>query len=143
METGLARSVHGPSAAWPSALAALAASSRSGWEADSAGSLTTTAGRRFCTPAGAPTACRWIFVISAPDNVVGIAIARPPVAAATALATSIGRPPPSATTRSPETCPSSSPASSSTRPAGTSCTAPAASTTAGSTVRPRGVVSSV
>ena len=76
MATGLARAVHGPSAAWPSALSALAASSASGWEADSAGSLSTTAGRTFATPSGAPTACRWIFVISAPDSVVGIAIAR-------------------------------------------------------------------
>ena len=50
--TGFARGVHGPSAAWPSALSALAASSGSGCEADSAGSLTTTAGRTFVDALG-------------------------------------------------------------------------------------------
>src|SRR5918998_1552064 len=43
--TGLARIVAGPSAAWPSALAALAASAAAGCDALSAGSLTTIAGR--------------------------------------------------------------------------------------------------
>ena len=114
--TGLASGVHGPSAAWLSALSALAASSGSGCEADSAGSLTTTRGRTVGARWSDPRARRWMRVISAPDSVVGTAIATcvPPEAAASALAVSTTRPPPSATMRSRATAPRRSPASSST-----------------------------
>ena len=83
-------------------------------------------------------------VISAPDSVVGTAIATcvPPEAAASAFAVSITRPPPSATMRSRATAPSRSPASSSTRPAPTVWTAPAPSTTPGAIAAARSVVSS-
>ena len=83
-------------------------------------------------------------VISAPDSVVGTAIATwlPPEAAASAFAVSTTRPPPRATMRSRATAPSRSPASSSTRPAGTMCTAPAPSTTPGAIAAARSVVSS-
>ena len=90
-------------------------------------------------PSGAPAAWRCTRVISAPESVVGIAIARaaPPEAAASAFATSTTRPPPSATIRSSAIAPSSSPASSSTRPGATSMTVSAASTTSGAAPRAR------
>ena len=111
--------------------------------AASAGSLTTTAGRTLAAPSGAPAAWRCTRVISAPESVVGIAIARaaPSEAPASAFATSTTRPPPSATTRSCSIVPSSSPASSSTRPGATSTTVSAASTTSGAAARARPVVS--
>ena len=94
----------------------LAASSAGGCDAASAGSKITTAGRTRGVRSSIPRACRWPRVISAPESVVGTAIARTLVpgvaaqdvspAAASAFATSTTRPPPSATSRSPFTSPS-------------------------------------
>ena len=86
-------------------MAALAASSVSGCEALSAGSLTTIAGRAPGSDVSAPAARRCTTVISAALNVVGIAATRGRVAggraAASAFAVSMTRPPPSATISSP------------------------------------------
>ena len=87
--TGLASGVHGPSTAWPSALSALAASSASGCEAESVGVVDHhRAGARSARAGRRPRRGRWMRVISAPDSVVGTAIATcvPPLAAASALA---------------------------------------------------------
>ena len=74
--TGLASGVHGPSTAWPSALSALAASSASGCEADSVGIVDHHPRRARSARAGRRRAARrWMRVISAPDSVVGTAIA--------------------------------------------------------------------
>ena len=140
--SGLASGVSGPSAACPSAFAALAARSASGCEADRAGSLTTIAGRTRGASRGTPAACRWIAVISAPDRVVGSAATlRGGSAAARALATSITRPPPSATRSSEPTAGLSSAASSSTRPAPTSWTLSAAAASCGAAAPARWVLS--
>jgi hypothetical protein len=99
VETGFAAVVHGASTACASALSALAASSSSGWEAASAGSQTMSEQRTRGVASSTPSAWRCTRVSSAPESVVGTAIARAsgPRAAATALATSTTRPPPSAT----------------------------------------------
>src|SRR5215218_1435556 len=106
-----------------------------------------TAQRTRAVASSTPWACRCPRVISAPDSVVGIAIARapPPSAAAVAFATSITRPPPSATTRpsppAPRAHASAAFASAGTVPAGTWCTPAAASATGASCAAARGVVS--
>ena len=141
--TGEARGVSGPSIAWPSALAADAASSSAGCEALRAGSLSTIRGRTRGVAGSTPRAWRCPRVISAALRVVGMAAPRRRAwAAASALATSTTRPPPSATSSSPATGSSRSPATSSTRPAATWCTAAAPATTAGADAAARGVVSS-
>ena len=98
-----ARPCTAPSTAWPSALSALAASSASRLRGGERGVVDDDrAAHARRRPRGRPRRAGGPRVISAPDSVVGIAIARAPrpSAAATALATSITRPPPSATTRS-------------------------------------------
>ena len=130
------------SSAWPSELPALAARPAGGWDAESAGSLTTIAGRTRGVPAEMPAAWRCTPVISAADSVVGIAAARRPGrAAASALAVSTTRPPPSPATSSPSTRSRRSPAIASTWPCGTWCTALARATSSGAVVAARSVVS--
>src|SRR5437764_10394070 len=142
LATGLESGVNGPSAACPSAFAALAAKALSDCDADRAGSLRTMAGLTRGVSMGTPAACRWTAVISAPESVVGIATTRRGgSAAASALATSITRPPPSATSVSPSTAERSCPATSSTRPDGTSWTADAPPGSPGAAGVARGVLS--
>ena len=134
--------MHCASTACASELAALAASSAGGWEADSAGSLRTNAGRIRCASV-APAGVRCTFVMSAALSVVGIAPAGRPVAPPIALAVSITRPPPSATIiPSPPMFGSNSALSSSTSPGRTRCTSTAPSTTAGASSCARFVVTS-
>ena len=70
---GTASVVAGASTAWARLLAALAASSGAGWEALSAGSLRTIAGRTRGVASGTPRAWRCSHVISAAESVVGTA----------------------------------------------------------------------
>ena len=106
--------------------------------------MTTTAQRTRGVDSSTPAAWRWMRVISAPERVVGTAIARPPFARRERLRHVDHAPPPSATSRSPaDVSASISAAISSTCPPGTITSRSAAATTPGAASFARAVVSSV
>ena len=135
--TGEARVVAGPSAAWPSAFAALAASAAAGCEALSAGSLTTIAGR---TPGSDRVGARRAAVDG--GHLGGAERRRDrgdrgrPAARRERLRRVDDAPAAERDERSPSISPSSSPASSSTRPGGTRETTPRALRELGAVERP-------